>query len=165
MGLNCENNLTAVRLINRRESSHSLTSDSLKLFAQLFIIIIAIFMIFFYIFIVVVEPALFYFTPEGVNATTTTFSNPLIIWIINIPIGVYTGLNLGAIFFGLWVVFAVSFAAAWKLRKAFQQLPLLDAHTKQHDVNRCNNNPKHPRNGRNSNWNCPLTGRCLPGSF
>lgn len=95
-----------------------MTSDSLKLFAQLFIIIIAIFMIFFYIFIVVVEPALFYFTPEGVNATTTTFSNPLIIWIINIPIGVYTGLNLGAIFFGLWVVFAVSFAAAWKLRKS-----------------------------------------------
>lgn len=95
-----------------------LTSDSLKLFAKLFIIIIAVFMVFFYLFVVVVEPALFYFTPEGVNATTINFPNPLTVWILNIPVGVSTELNLGAIFFGLWVAFAVSFAAAWKLRKS-----------------------------------------------
>ncbi len=95
-----------------------MTSDSWKLFAKLFIIIIAIFMIFFYLFIAVVEPALFYFTPEGVNATTTNFSSPLTVWILNIPIGVSTGLNLGTIFFGLWVVFAASFVAAWRFRKS-----------------------------------------------
>jgi membrane protease YdiL (CAAX protease family) len=34
------------------------------------------------------------------------------------PVRVYTGLNLGAIFFGLWIAFAASFVAAWKLRKS-----------------------------------------------
>ncbi len=95
-----------------------MTSDSLKLFAKLFIIIIAIFMISFYLVIVFLEPAVFYFTPDGANATTTNFSNPLTVWILNMPVHVYTGLNLGAIFLGLWIVFAVCFVAAWKLRKS-----------------------------------------------
>lgn len=94
-----------------------MTSDSLKLFAKLFIVVITIFMISFYLFIIFLEPALFYFTPEGANATTINFSNPLTVWILNIPVGVYTGLNLGAIFIGLWIVFVACFVAAWKLRK------------------------------------------------
>ena len=96
----------------------TMTSDSLKLFAKLFIIIIAIFMISFYLIIVVLEPALFYFTPDGANVTTTNFSNPLTLWVLNMPVRVYTELNLGAIFFGLWTVFAACFVAAWKLRKS-----------------------------------------------
>ena len=96
-----------------------MTFDSLKLFAKLFIIVIAIFMISFYLFIVFLEPALFYFTPDGVNATTTSFSNPLTLWVLNMPVRVYTGLNLGAIFFGLWTVFALCFVAAWEFRKSF----------------------------------------------
>jgi hypothetical protein len=95
-----------------------LTFDSLKLFAKLFIIIIAVFMISFYLFIVVLEPALYYFTPDGVNATTTNFSNPLTVWILNMPVRVYTGLDLGAVFFGLWIVFAACFVAAWKFRRS-----------------------------------------------
>ena len=95
-----------------------MTSDSLKLFAKLFIIIIAIFMISFYLIIVVLEPALFYFTPDGANVTTANFSSPLTLWVLNMPIRVYTELNLGTIFFGLWTVFAACFVAAWKLRKS-----------------------------------------------
>jgi F0F1-type ATP synthase membrane subunit c/vacuolar-type H+-ATPase subunit K len=34
------------------------------------------------------------------------------------PVRVYTELNLGAIFFVLWTVFAACFVAAWKLRKS-----------------------------------------------
>jgi hypothetical protein len=92
-------------------------SDSLKLFAKLFTVIIAVFMVSFYLLVIFLEPALFYFTPEGVNATTVNFST-LTVWLLNIPVRVYTGLNLGTIFFGLWIVFAVSFVAAWKLRKS-----------------------------------------------
>ncbi|PVX26614.1 MAG: hypothetical protein CW716_05655 [Candidatus Bathyarchaeum sp.] len=99
-----------------------MTSDSLKLFAKLFIIVIAIFMISFYLFIVFLEPALYYFTPDGVNATTVNFSNPLTLWILNMPLRVYTGLNLGAIFFGLWIAFAASFVVAWKLRKSLPKV-------------------------------------------
>ena len=93
-------------------------SDSLKLFSKLFIIIIAIFMISFYLIIVVLEPALFYFTPDGANVTTANFSSPLTLWVLNMPVRVYTELNLGAIFFVLWTVFAACFVAAWKLRKS-----------------------------------------------
>ena len=92
--------------------------DSLKLYAKLFIIVIAVFMIVVNFFIVFVQPALYYLTPDGLNATTVNFSNPLTIWILNIPVGIYTELNLGAIFLGLWLVFAACFVAAWKLRKS-----------------------------------------------
>jgi hypothetical protein len=64
------------------------------------------------------EPALYYFTPDGVNATTTNFSKPLTVWILNMPVRVYTGLDLGAVFLALWVVFATCFVAAWKLKKS-----------------------------------------------
>lgn len=94
-----------------------MVSDSLKLFAKLFIIVIAVFMICFYLFIVFMEPAIYYFTPDGVNTTTTNFSKPLIVWILNVPVSVYTDLNLGTIFFGLWIVFAICFFVAWKFRK------------------------------------------------
>ena len=94
-----------------------MTSDSLKLFARLFIIGIAIFMISFYLIIVFLEPAIYYFTPDGVNATTTNFSKPLRVWILYMPVRVYTELNLGTIFLGLWIVFPVCFIVASKLRK------------------------------------------------
>ena len=93
-------------------------SDSLKLFAKLFIVMITVFMVSFYLLVVVLEPTVYFFTPEGVNASTSNFSNPLTVWILNIPVHVSTELTLGAIFFGLWIVFAACFVAAWKLRRS-----------------------------------------------
>jgi len=96
-------------------------SDALKLFAKMFIVITAIFTVFFYIFAIVLGPALFYFTPQGLN-TSMLHLQALPIWFFNIRVSIPIGLDVGVIFFGLWIVFAVSFVAAWKLRENFHRV-------------------------------------------
>ena len=95
-------------------------SDALKLFAKMFIVITAIFTVFFYLFAIVLGPALFYFTPQGLN-TSMLHLQALPIWFFNITVSIPIGLDIGVIFFGLWIVFAVSFVAAWKLRENFHK--------------------------------------------
>ena len=96
-------------------------SDALKLFAKMFIVITAIFTVFFYLFAIVLGPALFYFTPQGLN-TSMLHLQALPVWFFNITTFIPIGLNVGVIFFGLWIVFAVSFVAAWKLRENFHKV-------------------------------------------
>jgi len=91
--------------------------DALKLFAKLFLIIIVLITVFLYLLAIVLGPTLFYFTPEGLSTSALHFSDPLTVWFLNIPVFISTGLNVGVIFFGLWIIFAVSFVAAWKLRE------------------------------------------------
>jgi len=95
-------------------------SDELKLFAKMFLIITVFITVFLYLLAIVVGPASFYFTPEGLIASTVHLSN-LTVWFLIIPVSVPIGLDMGVIFFGLWSIFALSFVAAWKLRENFHQ--------------------------------------------
>ena len=95
-------------------------SDELKLFAKMFLIFTVLITVFLYLLAIVLEPALFYFTPEGLTASTVHLS-ALKVWFLNIPVSIPIGLDVGALFFGLWSIFTLSFVAAWKLREKFHQ--------------------------------------------
>jgi hypothetical protein len=95
--------------------------DALKLFAKMFIVITVIFTVFLYLLAIVLGPALFYFTPQGLN-TSMIHLSALPVWFVNITVSVPIGLDLGVIFFGLWSVFTLSFVAAWKLRENFHKV-------------------------------------------
>jgi len=95
-------------------------SDELKLFAKMFLVFIVLITVLLYLFAIILGPALFYFTPEGLIASTAHVS-PLRVWFLNIPVTVPIGADVGALFLGLWSIFALSFVAAWKLRENFHQ--------------------------------------------
>jgi len=62
-------------------------SDDLKLFAKMFLVITVIITVFFYFLAIVLGPALFYFTPAGLIASTVHLS-PLKVWFLNITVSV-----------------------------------------------------------------------------
>jgi hypothetical protein len=95
-------------------------SDALKLFAKMFLVITVVFSVFLYLFAIVLEPALFYFTPDGLSASTLHLSE-LPIWFLNMTAYIPIRLDLGVIFFGLWSIFTLSFVVAWKLRENFHK--------------------------------------------
>jgi len=95
--------------------------DALKLFAKLFLIITVLITVFLYLLAIVLGPTLFYFTPQGLN-TSMLHLQALPVWFFNITTFIPIGLDVGVIFFGLWIVFAVSFVAAWKLRENFHKV-------------------------------------------
>ena len=95
-------------------------SDALGLFAKLFLIITVLIMIFFYLLAIILGPALFFFTAEGL-ITSTYYLSVLTIWILIIPLSIPTGLTVGVLFFGIWSIFALSFIVAWKLRENFHK--------------------------------------------
>ena len=96
-------------------------SDALKLFVKLFLIITVLVTVFLYLFAIVLGPALFYFTPEGLSTSTLQLTS-LPVWFLNITVRIPIVLDFGVIFFGLWTVFAVSFVAAWKRRENFHKV-------------------------------------------
>jgi hypothetical protein len=93
-------------------------SDTLKLFAKLFLVITVVFTVISYLIAIVLEPALFYFTPEGLSASTLQVPY-LPVCLPNITVRIPLGLDFGEIFFGLWSIFTLSFLAAWKIRENF----------------------------------------------
>jgi hypothetical protein len=95
--------------------------DELKLFAKLFLIITVLITVFSYLLAIVLGPTLFYFTPQGLN-TSIIHLQALPVWFFNITTFIPIGLDVGVIFFGLWIVFAVSFVTAWKLREDFHKV-------------------------------------------
>lgn len=95
-------------------------SDALTLFAKMFIVITVVFTVFLYLFAIVLGPALFYFTPQGLNTSMIHLST-LPVWFVNITVSIPIGLDVGVIFFGLWSIFTLSFVAAWKLRENFHK--------------------------------------------
>ena len=96
--------------------------DALKLFAKMFLIITVLLTVFFYLLAIFLGPALFYFTPEGLNASML-HSPSLPIWFFTIiQFSIPIGLDYGVIFLFLWSVFTVSFVAAWKLRTSFHRV-------------------------------------------
>ena len=96
-------------------------SDALKLFVKLFLIITVLITVFLYLLAIVFGPALFYFTPEGLNTSTLQLTS-LPVWFLNITVRIPIVLDFGVIFLFLWTVFAVSFVAAWKLRENFHKV-------------------------------------------
>ena len=96
-------------------------SDTVKLFAKMFLVIAVIFSVFLYLFAIVLGPALFYFTPQGLNTGTLHLSS-LPIWFFNISVDIPVGLNLNVVFFVLWSIFTLSFVAAWKLGENFHKV-------------------------------------------
>lgn len=96
-------------------------SDALKIFTKMFFIIITVVTVFLYFFAIILEPLLFYFTPEGINASLfqlTTLSG----WFLNIQLRLPISLPLGIIFIGLWSIFTLSFVGAWKLKNSFHRV-------------------------------------------
>jgi len=95
--------------------------DALKLFAKLFLTITVLLTIFLYLLAIVLGPTLFYFTSEGLS-TSMLHLQTLPVWFFNITTFIPIGLDVGVIFAFLWIVFAVSFIAAWKLRENFHKV-------------------------------------------
>lgn len=93
-------------------------SDAVKLFAKLFLVITTVVTVFLYLFAIILEPLLFYLTPEGLTSSAFHLS-VLPLWFLNIPIRIPIDLNLGIVFFGLWSIFTLSFVAAWKIKENF----------------------------------------------
>jgi hypothetical protein len=95
--------------------------NELKLYSKLFFVITVIFTVLLYLISVILEPALFYFTAEGWN-TSRLYLIKLPVWILNIPITIDVEIEAGAVFLLLWIAFALSFVAAWKLRENFHKV-------------------------------------------
>ena len=92
--------------------------DALELFAKLFLIITVLFTVSLYLIAIILGPALFYFTPEGLS-TSMVHLKTLPVWFFTQTIYLPISLNIGVLFFGLWSIFILSFIAAWKLRENF----------------------------------------------
>ncbi len=93
-------------------------SKVLKLIAKMSLVIIVVITVFLYLFAIVLGPALFYFTKEGLR-TSTHHLSVLTVWFLNIPISIPIALEVGVLFFGLWSIFLLCFVAAWKFRENF----------------------------------------------
>jgi len=85
-------------------------SELLNMFAKMFFVISVIFSVFMYLIAIVLEPVMFYFTPEGLS-NSTIYLPSLSIWVLNLPINLPIGFNVGAIFFGLWSIFVLCFVS------------------------------------------------------
>ncbi len=96
-------------------------SEALKMFAKLFLVITVIFTVFLYLLAIVLGPALFYFTPEGLSTSILRLS-ALPVWFFNQTIFVPIGLSIGILFFVLWSTFTLCFVAAWKFRENFHKV-------------------------------------------
>lgn len=95
-------------------------SDALRLFAKMFLVFTVLITVLLYLLDIVLEPVLFYFTPEGLTASTVHLSN-LNVWLLNIPVTVPIEVDAGILFLILWTVFVSCFVAAWKLRESLPQ--------------------------------------------
>ncbi|PVX25689.1 MAG: hypothetical protein CW691_03745 [Candidatus Bathyarchaeum sp.] len=94
--------------------------DALRIFAKMFLVVLVLFTVFLYFLAIVLEPALFYFTPEGLS-TSMLHSSVLQVWVLNMAIDIPIRLEVGVIFFGLWSIFTLSLVAAWKVKESFPQ--------------------------------------------
>ena len=86
------------------------------------LIIIVLFLVSSYFLAVFLGPALFFFTPEGLNYSGL-YVRGLPILLFNIVVfGVPVWLNVGMVFFFLCGVFAVCLVAAWRFRESLHEV-------------------------------------------
>jgi len=95
--------------------------EVLNLFGKMFLVLTSILAVLLYLSAVALGPALFYFTPEGLNASTRHLDS-LHIWIFNLPASIPVNVNVGLVFLVVWAVFTLSFVAAWKTRENFHSI-------------------------------------------
>lgn len=95
-------------------------SNILKLIAKMLLVVIVLITVFLYLLAIVLGPALFYFTEEGVSTSTNHLSD-FKLWLLNIPISIPIALEIGLLFFCLWSIFLLCFIAAWILRDNFHK--------------------------------------------
>ena len=95
--------------------------DELKLFAKLFFVITVLFTVCLYLFSLILEPALFYFTAEGISTSNLQITQ-LPMYFLNITVIIPTKISVGTVFLFLWVATVLSFAAAWKIRGNFHKV-------------------------------------------
>ncbi|UCC58815.1 MAG: CPBP family intramembrane metalloprotease [Candidatus Bathyarchaeum sp.] len=96
--------------------------EVLKLFAKMFLIITVLTTVFFYFLAIFLGPALFYFTPQGIDASIQHLPS-LPVWFFTIiGFDIPIGLDYGVVFLFIWGVFTVSLVAAWKLRENFHRV-------------------------------------------
>ena len=94
----------------------------IKLTLEVALTITVLLLVFSYFFAMFLGPALFFFTPEGLNISVR-YVRRLPIWLFtiigfNLPVW----LNVGLFFLLLWGVFAVCFIAAWRFRKSLHEV-------------------------------------------
>jgi hypothetical protein len=95
--------------------------NELKLFTKLFFVITVLFTVFLYLLSIILEPAIFYLTQEGMD--TSMIQLPSIpIWILSNPVRIPVQVSVGTVFLFLWVAVAVSFVAAWVIRENFHKV-------------------------------------------
>jgi hypothetical protein len=92
--------------------------QSLKFFAQMFLIITVIFTVFLYLLAIVLGPALFFFTSDGLEISGR-YLQGLPIWLLNVRIYIPVGIEFGIIFITIWIIFTLSFITAWKVKENF----------------------------------------------
>jgi hypothetical protein len=91
-------------------------------FIKIALIIIVLLLVFSYFLAMFLGPALFFFTPEGLNYTLF-YVRGLPVWLFTIfGFGVPFWLNIGLFFLLLWVVFAICLVAAWQFRESLQEV-------------------------------------------
>lgn len=95
-------------------------SETVKLFGKLFLVVAVVFTVVFYAFSLVLGPALFYFTSQGLS-TSMIYEPYLPAWILILPVAVPVSVELGAVFLGVSIVITSSFVTAWKFNKSFHQ--------------------------------------------
>jgi len=89
----------------------------------IFVTVLAVFVVFIVFSYFLTMPlglALFYFTPDGLNASAQLYYPPIELFMFygfHIPFA----FNAAAIFVFLWVLFVICFIAAWNLRESFSQ--------------------------------------------
>jgi len=106
---------------------HSLMAFSelktfIKLTLLIALILIILLLIFSYFLAMFLGPALFFFTPEGLDSSMLSVRG-LPIWLFTIwGFDVPFRLNVGLFFLVLWVVFAICLVAAWRFRESLQEV-------------------------------------------
>jgi len=93
-----------------------------KLTLVIALILIVLLLIFSYFLAMFLGPALFFFTPEGLDSSVL-YVQGLPIWLFTIwGFGVPFWLNVGVVFLLLWGVFAICLVAAWRFRESLQEV-------------------------------------------
>ncbi len=91
------------------------------IFLTVFVIMVLL-LIFSYFVALFLGPRLFFFTPEGLNASEL-YVESLPVWLFTIVgFGVPVGFNIGVIFLFLWGVFAICIVAAWRFRECLHEV-------------------------------------------
>ncbi len=97
------------------------SSDIKRNYPPVFLVILVVTVVFLvasYFFSMILGLASFFFTPEGLSVGAVRLQYvPILLFYL--PVGIPIQPSVGMVFLAFWIVYAVSFAAAWKFRESF----------------------------------------------